>query len=41
VVIPLTKNIVAINHPFSTGSWIPNAGANNKGIATVEPNMVK
>jgi len=41
VVIPLTKNMVAINQPFSTGSIIPNAGANISGIATVEPNMVR
>ncbi len=41
VVIPLTKNMVAMSQPNSTGSEIPNAGARRRGMASVEPNIVR
>ena len=41
VAMPLTKNMVAMSQPFSTGSSMPSAGASSNGTARVEPNMVR
>jgi hypothetical protein len=41
VVIPDTKNIVAISLALSMGSVIPRGPDRISGMATVEPNMVR
>ena len=41
VVMPLTKNIVAISQPSSTGSVMPRGWLMISGMASVDPNIVR